>query len=58
MNGFLKGLSYPDGAGSVRSTFSWATDLGSGAMNAYSFYLYGSPFSGSRCSSRSSGSPT
>ena len=44
MNGFLKGLSYPDGAGSVRSTFSWATDLGSGAMNAYSFYLYGSPF--------------
>ena len=57
MNGFLKGLSYPDGAGSVRNTFSWATDLGSGAMNAYSFYLYGSPFSGSRCSSRSSGSP-
>ena len=44
MNGFIKGLSYPDGAGSVRSTFSWATDLGSGAMNAYSFYLYGSPF--------------
>lgn len=58
MNGFLKGLSYPDGADSVRNTFSWATDLGSGAMNAYSFYLYGSPFSGSRCSSRSSGSPT
>ncbi|MFI3169736.1 MAG: YfhO family protein [Faecalibacterium sp.] len=25
-------------------TFSWATDLGSGAMNAYSFYLCGSPF--------------
>ncbi len=25
-------------------TFSWATDLGSGVMNAYSFYLYGSPF--------------
>ena len=24
--------------------FSWATDLGSGAVNAYSFYLYGSPF--------------
>ena len=44
MNGFLKGLSYPDGAGSVRNTFSWATDLGSGAMNAYSFYLNGSPF--------------
>ena len=44
MNGFLKGLGYPDGAGSVRNTFSWATDLGSGAMNAYSFYLYGSPF--------------
>ena len=25
-------------------TFSWATDLGSGAANAYSFYLLGSPF--------------
>lgn len=25
-------------------TFSWATDLGSGVMNTYSFYLYGSPF--------------
>lgn len=25
-------------------TFSWHTDLGSGAANAYSFYLYGSPF--------------
>lgn len=45
MNGFIKGASYPDGmAGAARSTFSWATDLGSGAMNAYSFYLYGSPF--------------
>lgn len=45
MNGFIKGAGYPDGmAGAVRSTFSWATDLGSGAMNAYSFYLYGSPF--------------
>ena len=45
MNGFIKGTGYPDGmAGAVRSTFSWATDLGSGAMNAYSFYLYGSPF--------------
>lgn len=45
MNGFLKGAGYPDGmAGAARSTFSWATDLGSGAMNAYSFYLYGSPF--------------
>ena len=44
MNGFLKGLGYPDGVGSVHNTFSWATDLGSGAMNAYSFYLYGSPF--------------
>ena len=44
MNGFLKGLGYPDGAGSVHNTFSWATDLGSGALNAYSFYLYGSPF--------------
>lgn len=25
-------------------TFSWATDLGSGFVNAYSFYLCGSPF--------------
>lgn len=50
MNGFLKGQGYPDGLSSAagqtlpRNTFSWATDLGSGAMNAYSFYLYGSPF--------------
>lgn len=45
MNGFIKGAGCPDGmAGAARSTFSWATDLGSGAMNAYSFYLYGSPF--------------
>ena len=45
MNGFIKGTGYPDGmVGAARSTFSWATDLGSGAMNAYSFYLYGSPF--------------
>lgn len=45
MNGFIKGAGYPDGmAGAASSTFSWATDLGSGAMNAYSFYLYGSPF--------------
>lgn len=45
MNGFIKGGGYPDGmAGAARKTFSWATDLGSGAMNAYSFYLYGSPF--------------
>ena len=45
MNGFIKGGGYPDGmAGATRNTFSWATDLGSGAMNAYSFYLYGSPF--------------
>ena len=45
MNGFIKGAGYPDGmVGAARSTFSWATDLGSGAMNAYSFYLYGSPF--------------
>ena len=45
MNGFIKGGGYPDGmAGASRNTFSWATDLGSGAMNAYSFYLYGSPF--------------
>lgn len=45
MNGFIKGTGCPDGmAGAARSTFSWATDLGSGAMNAYSFYLYGSPF--------------
>ena len=50
MNGFVKGQSYPDGLASVggqrlpANTFSWATDLGSGVMNAYSFYLYGSPF--------------
>ena len=44
MNGFLKGTGYPAGYEGVKSTFSWATDLGSGAMNAYSFYLYGSPF--------------
>ena len=25
-------------------TFSWATDLGSGFLNSYSFYLCGSPF--------------
>ena len=34
MNGFVK----------AGGTFSWATDLGSGTANAYSFYLYGSPF--------------
>ena len=50
MNGFVKGQGYPDGlteAGGqalATHTFSWATDLGSGVMNAYSFYLYGSPF--------------
>ena len=50
MNGFVKGQGYPDGLTSVNgqqlptNTFSWATDLGSGVMNAYSFYLYGSPF--------------
>ena len=46
MNGFVKGAGYPDSAfaGTPRNTFSWATDLGSGVMNAYSFYLYGSPF--------------
>lgn len=50
MNGFVKGNGYPDGLTSVNgqqlptNTFSWATDLGSGVMNAYSFYLYGSPF--------------
>ena len=50
MNGFVKGMGYPDGLTSVNghslpsNTFSWATDLGSGVMNAYSFYLYGSPF--------------
>ena len=26
--------------------FSWATDLGSGFVNSYSFYLLGSPSSG------------
>ena len=46
MNGFFKGAGYPDSplAGAPHNTFSWATDLGSGVMNAYSFYLYGSPF--------------
>ena len=46
MNGFIKGAGYPDSsfAAAPRNTFSWATDLGSGVMNAYSFYLYGSPF--------------
>lgn len=34
LNGFVK----------AGGTFSWETDLGSGAANAYSFYLYGSPF--------------
>ena len=48
MNGFVKGAGYPDSAfaGAPRNTFSWATDLGSGVMNAYSFYMYGSPFFG------------
>ena len=46
MNGFVKGAGYPDSAfaGAPHNTFSWATDLGRGVMNAYSFYLYGSPF--------------
>ena len=46
MNGFVKGAGYPDSAfaGAPHNTFSWATDLGSGVMNASSFYLYGSPF--------------
>lgn len=50
LNGYFKGAGYPDGLTSLggvslpRNTFSWATDLGSGTMNAYSFYLYGSPF--------------
>ncbi len=46
MNGFVKGAGYPNStfAGAPRNTFSWATDLGSGVMNAYSFYLSGSPF--------------
>ena len=26
------------------ASFSWATDLGSGFVNSYSFYLCGSPF--------------
>ena len=34
MNSFIK----------AGGTFAWPADLGSGAMNAYSFYLYGSPF--------------
>ena len=46
MNGFVKGAGYPDSAfaGAPHNTFSWAPDLGSGVMHAYSFYLYGSPF--------------
>lgn len=50
MNGFVKGSGYPDAVSEnlmnalPHKTFSWATDLGSGVMNAYSFYLYGSPF--------------
>ena len=50
MNGFVKGQGYPDGLTSAggrslpTNTFSWATDLGTGVMNGYSFYLYGSPF--------------
>lgn len=50
LNGYFKGTGYPDGLTSIagkplpQNTFSWATDLGSGTMNAYSFYLYGSPF--------------
>lgn len=59
MNGFVKGAGYPDSAfaGAPHNTFSWATDLGSGVMNAYSFYLYGSPFSGCRCCCRRAGCP-
>ncbi len=35
MNGFIKGAGYPDSTfTSVHNTFSWATDLGSGVMNA------------------------
>ncbi len=44
MNGFVKGQATLPDDGGVQNTFSWATDLGSGTMNAYSFYLYGSPF--------------
>ena len=39
MNGFVKGQGYPDGPASIggqavpRNTWSWATDLGTGAMN-------------------------
>ena len=57
MNGFLKGLGYPDGAGSVHNTFSWATDLGSGALNAIPSTCTARRSSGSRCSSPSGGSP-
>ncbi len=35
MNGFVK---------TSAGQWSWETDLGSSAVNAYSFYLYGSPF--------------
>ena len=59
MNGFIKGAGYPDGmAGAARSTFSWATDLGSGAMNAYSFSCMVRPSSGCPSSSPRTGCPT
>jgi len=35
---------YANGFVKSGGSFSWATDLGSGFVNAYSFYLLGSPF--------------
>ena len=35
MNGFVKNSA---------GQWSWETDLGTSAVNSYSFYLYGSPF--------------
>lgn len=59
MNGFIKGTGYPDGmAGAARSTFSWATDLGSGAMNATRSTCTVRPSSGCPSSSPRTGCPT
>ena len=59
MNGFIKGAGYPDGmAGAARSTFSWATDLGSGAMNATHSTCTVRPSSGCPSSSPRTGCPT
>ena len=59
MNGFIKGAGYPDGmAGAARNTFSWATDLGSGAMNATRSTCMVRRSSGCPSSSPRTGCPT